>query len=68
MDSHALSQSVNAPSVPNKSTMADTVTQQQSASGKDSRPEDPPKNDQGKIVCKFEMCAGVTFDRKSGWR
>jgi hypothetical protein len=33
------------------------------------RAEEPPKNEQGKMTCKFQTtCAGVTFDRKCEWR
>jgi hypothetical protein len=33
------------------------------------RAEDPPKNEQGKMMCKFQTtCSGVTFDRKCEWR
>jgi hypothetical protein len=33
------------------------------------RPEDPPKNDLGKMICRFQAtCAGLTFDRKCEWR
>ena len=33
------------------------------------RPEEPPKNEQGKMICKFQgTCTGLTFDRKCEWR
>ncbi|KAF2665194.1 hypothetical protein BT63DRAFT_443459 [Microthyrium microscopicum] len=32
------------------------------------RPEEPPRNDLGKITCRFQnTCAGLTFDRKCEW-
>jgi hypothetical protein len=33
------------------------------------RPEEPPKNDVGKMICRFQgTCAGLIFDRKCEWR
>lgn len=32
------------------------------------RSEEPPRNTEGKMVCKHEECTGVTFDRKCEWR
>jgi hypothetical protein len=33
------------------------------------RAEEPPKNEQGKMTCKFQnTCPGITFDRKCEWR
>lgn len=33
------------------------------------RNEDPPRNEAGKMMCKFQStCAGVTFDRRCEWR
>ena len=32
------------------------------------RSEEPPRNQDGKMVCKHSECAGQTFDRKCEWR
>jgi len=32
------------------------------------RAEDPPRNAQNKMVCKFKECANLTFERKCEWR
>ena len=33
------------------------------------RNEDPPRNDGGKMICRFQTtCAGITFDRRCEWR
>lgn len=33
------------------------------------RLEDPPRNPQGKFLCKFQnTCANLTFDRRCEWR
>jgi len=31
------------------------------------RAEEPPRNHEGKMVCKHSECTGVTFDRKCEW-
>jgi hypothetical protein len=32
------------------------------------RAEDPPRNTQNKMICKFTECANLTFERKCEWR
>lgn len=32
------------------------------------RAEEPPRNEDGKMVCKYQECQGVSFDRKCEWR
>jgi hypothetical protein len=33
------------------------------------RNEDPPRNNQGKMICKFQStCSGLVFDRRCEWR
>jgi hypothetical protein len=33
------------------------------------RSEDPPRNTQGKMICKFQStCTGLTFERRCEWR
>ena len=32
------------------------------------RAEDPPRNAQNKMICKFKECANLTFERKCEWR
>ncbi|KAI1676360.1 hypothetical protein KJE20_14063 [Pyrenophora tritici-repentis] len=31
------------------------------------RIEEPPRNEDGKIVCKYQKCQGTSFDRKCEW-
>ncbi|EUC29199.1 hypothetical protein COCCADRAFT_107162 [Bipolaris zeicola 26-R-13] len=31
------------------------------------RAEEPPRNEDGKMVCKYQECQGVSFDRKCEW-
>jgi hypothetical protein len=32
------------------------------------RKEEPPRDEHGKMKCKYKGCDGVTFDRKCEWR
>jgi hypothetical protein len=33
------------------------------------RAEEPPKNEEGKFICRFQnTCGGQTFERKCEWR
>jgi hypothetical protein len=32
------------------------------------RAEEPPRNEDGKMVCKYQECQGTSFDRKCEWR
>ena len=32
------------------------------------RAEEPPKNPEGKMMCKHQDCTSLTFDRKCEWR
>ncbi|KAF1982466.1 hypothetical protein K402DRAFT_340339 [Aulographum hederae CBS 113979] len=31
------------------------------------RPEEPPRNSKGKMICKFDECRDLVFDRKCEW-
>ena len=31
------------------------------------RREDPPRNDDNKMICQYPECVGITFDRKCEW-
>jgi hypothetical protein len=32
------------------------------------RAEEPPRNEQGKMMCRYQECASLVFDRKCEWR
>jgi hypothetical protein len=32
------------------------------------RAEEPPRNEDGKMVCKYQECRGTSFDRRCEWR
>ena len=32
------------------------------------RAEEPPRDHEGKMICKHTDCANITFDRKCEWR
>ena len=32
------------------------------------RAEEPPRNEDGKMVCKYQKCSNLSFDRKCEWR
>lgn len=32
------------------------------------RAEEPPRNQEAKMICKHQECTGLTFDRKCEWR
>lgn len=32
------------------------------------RAEEPPRNEDGKMICKHQECHGISFDRKCEWR
>jgi hypothetical protein len=35
----------------------------------DKQDEDPPRNSQGKLICRFQnICPELAFDRKREWR